>query len=130
VVGCQTATEARRLNPAVATLNLIGGAPAPICLIWSTRASLGRAVDVDPGRCEELVGLGDSLTGQLHMQPQGILVRVDLDHRHLMGVVSDVDPEVQHAWMVGVQKRAQLPADFLGKVEFARCDGVRADIDE
>jgi hypothetical protein len=41
VVGCQTATEARRLNPAVATLNLIGGAPAPICLIWSTRPSLG-----------------------------------------------------------------------------------------
>jgi hypothetical protein len=64
------------------------------------------------------------------MQHQGILVRVDLDHGHLMGVVIDLDPKVQHAWVVRFQKRAHLTADLLGDVELAVCDRVRAEVDE
>jgi hypothetical protein len=64
------------------------------------------------------------------VQDQGILVRVDLDHGHLVGVVIDVDPEVQHAWVVGFQECPHLTAGLLGEVELAVGDRVRPDVDE
>jgi hypothetical protein len=64
------------------------------------------------------------------VQHQGVLVRVDLDHGHLMRVVIDVDPKVEHAWVVGFQERPHLTAGLLGDVELAVCDRVGADVDE